>query len=102
MVPDFLTVEEVAATLRVSERFVTKLALAGNLPACKVGRLWRIERAAFLTWLRERQPRQWRRFTGVAASGGLACSGTARKSDGQLDRLLSLKRSDFLTNSKRT
>ena len=99
---DFLTVGEVASTLRVSERFVTKLALAGELPACKVGRLWRIERAAFLTWLRERQPRQWRRFTGVAASGGCDSSGTARKSGDQLAPLLKLKRSDFFGSSKTT
>lgn len=43
--PDLLTVAEVASLLRVSTRTVQRLCAAGDLPAIRVRRSWRIRRA---------------------------------------------------------
>ena len=37
-----LTVEEVAQTLRISDQTVVAMCKRGELPAIKVGKLWRI------------------------------------------------------------
>jgi excisionase family DNA binding protein len=47
-----LTVLEVATFLRVSDRMIYKHVAEGDMPSIRVGRLIRIERSAFLTWLR--------------------------------------------------
>ena len=47
----FLTVPEVAMELRLSERTVKRLISRGSLPALRVGRSVRIERARFDEWL---------------------------------------------------
>lgn len=43
----FMTVAEVAATLRVSQDYVRKLCGSGQLRAKKVGQEWRIRETAF-------------------------------------------------------
>jgi excisionase family DNA binding protein len=43
--PRLLSVEEVAAVLSVSQKTVRRKIDAGVLPACRVGRLLRIQRA---------------------------------------------------------
>ncbi|MDR1393246.1 MAG: helix-turn-helix domain-containing protein [Bifidobacteriaceae bacterium] len=49
--PEFLTVSEVAASLRVSDMTIYRLIAAGGLPALKVGRSFRIPADALNQWL---------------------------------------------------
>ncbi|MEN3011170.1 MAG: helix-turn-helix domain-containing protein [Candidatus Bipolaricaulaceae bacterium] len=44
--PEFLTAQEVAQLLRVSVRTIHRLIHAGELPAVRVGRQWRVPAAA--------------------------------------------------------
>jgi excisionase family DNA binding protein len=48
----FLTVAEVAATMRVSKMTVYRLVHAGDLPAARVGRSFRVPRTAVEDYLR--------------------------------------------------
>jgi excisionase family DNA binding protein len=48
----FLTVAEVAATMRVSKMTVYRLVHAGDLPAARVGRSFRVPRGAVEDYLR--------------------------------------------------
>lgn len=50
----FLTVEEIVAYLRVHERTVYRLLKSGELPAVRVGRQWRVRRAALDAWLEKK------------------------------------------------
>lgn len=45
-----MTLEEVAAFLKVSEQTVYELARSGNLPGRKVGREWRFFKPALINW----------------------------------------------------
>lgn len=49
--PEVLTVEEVAAWLRINKKTVYDAAKAGQIPCCKVGRILRFSREAVLNWL---------------------------------------------------
>ena len=48
----FLTVAEVAATMRVSKMTVYRLVHSGELPAARVGRSFRVPRDAVQDYLR--------------------------------------------------
>ncbi len=48
----FLTVAEVAATMRVSKMTVYRLVHSGELPAARVGRSFRVPRSAVEDYLR--------------------------------------------------
>ena len=48
----FLTVAEVAAMMRVSKMTVYRLVHAGDLPAARVGRSFRVPRSAVEDYLR--------------------------------------------------
>lgn len=50
---EYLTIEEVAETLRVSRMTVYRLIHAGTMPSIKVGGSFRIPRKAFEKYLRE-------------------------------------------------
>lgn len=52
-VPPVMNVEEVAAYLRVATATVYRLAQRGQLPAAKVGRVWRFQRDVIDLWLKE-------------------------------------------------
>ncbi len=60
-----LTIPEVAALLRISEKSAYKLAQAGELPAFKVGNQWRLRRVELDAWIDD----QRRRPGGPAAEG---------------------------------
>ncbi|MGW7099661.1 helix-turn-helix domain-containing protein [Streptomyces sp. NPDC054838] len=49
----FLTVEEVASVMRVSQMTVLKLVHNGHLPAIRVGRSFRVPESAVHDFLRE-------------------------------------------------
>ena len=48
--PEFLSVPEAAALLRIGERTTYKLVHRGELPALKLGGQWRIHRPTLLAW----------------------------------------------------
>ena len=48
---DVMNTREVASYLRISEATVYKLARAGQIPAVRVGRLWRFHRRLIDEWL---------------------------------------------------
>ncbi len=54
MEDDILTIEEVAKYLRVSERTVYDWAQKGEIPAGKIGTVWRFKRAEIEKWVNER------------------------------------------------
>jgi excisionase family DNA binding protein len=49
--PVMLTISEVAEYLKLHELTVRRLAREGELPAFKVGRQWRIQRAKLQDWI---------------------------------------------------
>ena len=49
---DYLTVAEVAASLRVTEKTIYRLLRRGRITATKVGREWRLPRRSVEEWLR--------------------------------------------------
>ena len=49
--PETLTVDEVAAVLRISVQAVRRLLRRGELPGVRVGKLWRIPRSALEAFL---------------------------------------------------
>jgi excisionase family DNA binding protein len=51
-----MTTEEVIAYLRVNARTVYRLIQAGDLPAVRVGRQWRVRRADLDDWLERGRP----------------------------------------------
>lgn len=54
MEEDILTIEEVAKYLRVSERTVYDWAQKGEIPAGKIGTVWRFKRSEIEKWVNER------------------------------------------------
>ncbi|HOV93791.1 MAG TPA: PTS sugar transporter subunit IIA [Spirochaetales bacterium] len=51
---DILTIEEVARYLRVSERTVYDWAQKGEIPAGKIGTVWRFKKSEIERWVNER------------------------------------------------
>ena len=49
-----LTIEEVAQYLRVSERTVYEWAQKGEMPAGKIGTVWRFKKSEIMRWVNER------------------------------------------------
>ena len=49
-----LTIEEVAQYLRVSERTVYEWAQKGEIPAGKIGTVWRFKKSEIMKWVNER------------------------------------------------
>lgn len=54
MADDILTIEEVAKYLRVSERTVYDWAQKGEIPAGKIGTVWRFKKDEIERWVNER------------------------------------------------
>ena len=48
---DVLTIKEAAAFLRCRPRTLQKMAIRGDLPAKKVGSLWRFSRQRLQEWM---------------------------------------------------
>ena len=49
---DVLTIKEAAAFLRCHPRTLQKMAIRGEVPAKKVGSLWRFSRQRLQEWIR--------------------------------------------------
>jgi excisionase family DNA binding protein len=71
----FLTPEEVAVQLRVSPAVVVRLMRRGELPALRVGRVWRVDEDEFRRWIRRRHTRAFvGRLRRASANGrGVVC-----------------------------
>jgi PTS system nitrogen regulatory IIA component len=54
MEDDILTIEEVAKYLRVSDRTVYDWAQKGEIPAGKIGTVWRFKKSEVVKWVNER------------------------------------------------
>ena len=54
---EILTIKEVAEYLKVNERTIYRLANKGDIPAFKVGNIWRFERSKIAQWM-EAKPQQ--------------------------------------------
>lgn len=55
---EILTLDEVAAYLKVTKRTLYRLAQDGKLPAFKVGGSWRFKREAIDAWIQEQMAAQ--------------------------------------------
>ena len=56
---DWLSVSEVAPYMGVSTHVVTSMLRAGDLPAVKFGREWRVARVDLEAWLNQQRGRLW-------------------------------------------
>jgi PTS system nitrogen regulatory IIA component len=70
---EIMTIEEVAAYLRVSERTVYDWAQKGELPGGKLGTTWRFKREDVENWVNSRLSSQ---SSGSVAPGGVTSSAT--------------------------
>ncbi len=50
---DLMTVDEVAKYLKVTTKTIYRLLKKGMIPTCKVGHLWRFDRAEINIWLKD-------------------------------------------------
>ena len=50
---ELMTLEEVATYLRVTKKTIYRLLERGDIPATKVGRQWRFDKATIEVWLRQ-------------------------------------------------
>lgn len=86
MEDDILTIEEVAKYLRVSDRTVYDWAQKGEIPAGKIGTVWRFKKSEVERWVNER----------------LSSGGTKKDTDEvQVKNVLSPDRVVFINNSSK-
>ena len=85
MEDDILTIEEVAKYLRVSDRTVYDWAQKGEIPAGKIGTVWRFKKSEVQNWVNER----------------LSSSSNTKRTDAsvQVKNILSPDRVVFITQS---
>jgi len=50
--PELMTIEELAAYLRINKRTAYRLVERGDIPAAKIGRQWRFDKEIIDAWLR--------------------------------------------------
>lgn len=65
-----LTLDEVAAYLKVGKRTVYRLAAAKKIPAFKVGGIWRFSRADIDSWIRQQSSADQQDGTDDLPKGG--------------------------------
>jgi len=54
----WLTLEQVSQYLQVSASSIYKMAQAGRIPACKVGKQWRFKRQQIDRWVQGNRPKK--------------------------------------------
>ncbi len=52
-----MTIEEVAAYMRVSRFTIYRLAKEQSIPATKIGRQWRFHKEEINRWVRQKSPK---------------------------------------------
>jgi len=66
-----LTIRDIAAYLKVTERTIYRLAAAQKIPAFKVGGTWRFSRIDIDTWIKQQSTVKAKRATrGAPHTGG--------------------------------
>jgi len=75
---NLLTVKEVADILKLHPRTVTKMARNGEIPAIRIGRVWRFDEAAVHGWLSERLADGGKRWAAAAGIANPSWNGTGR------------------------
>jgi len=65
-----LTLEEVAAWLRLSKDSVYRLTQGGKIPAFKVGTQWRFKQTEIDAWMTENKNSTYRRTSSVTSKEG--------------------------------
>ncbi len=50
---DLMTVEEVAAYLRVNKKTIYRLLMSGKIPAARVGHQWRFDKSSIESWVQK-------------------------------------------------
>lgn len=65
-----LTLDEVAAYLKVGKRTVYRLAAAKKIPAFKVGGIWRFSRTDIDGWIKQQSATDQQGGTGEIPKGG--------------------------------
>jgi len=50
---DILTLDEVAAYLKAGKRTIYRLAASGEIPAFKLGGMWRFSRSDIESWIKQ-------------------------------------------------
>lgn len=58
--PDLMTLEEVAGYLRVNEKTIYRLLSDGDIPARKIGHLWRFKATEIDDWLNRKTPKNFK------------------------------------------
>ena len=56
---DVLTIEELAAYLKIPKSTLYKLVREGKIPSQKIGRHWRFRKVAIDRWLEEARGNEW-------------------------------------------
>ena len=85
MEDDILTIEEVAKYLRVSDRTVYDWAQKGEIPAGKIGTVWRFKKSEIERWVNEK----------------LSSSSKKEEIEVQIKNILSPDRVVFIKNSSK-
>ena len=77
-----LTVREVAEILKLHPRTVAKMARSGEIPATRIGRVWRFDEAVVLEWFKTRlEGGTTGKGTATAAGDSWTWNGTTRVAD---------------------
>lgn len=76
-----LTVREVAEILKLHPRTVTKMARNGEIPATRIGRVWRFDESAVLEWFNARLIGRATALNGSPAHSSHLWNGATRVSD---------------------
>jgi excisionase family DNA binding protein len=68
--PEIMTTKELAKYLRLHEITICKRAAEGNIPAIRVGRVWRFHKKAIDKWISEgdKKPHKVKKSKAKAAS----------------------------------
>ena len=62
---EYLSLEDVAELLGVNYQLIYKLVRSGELPAVRLGRVYRVQRSDLDRYLARSRHRRWRPATGV-------------------------------------
>ena len=68
--PEIMTTKEIAKYLRLHEITICKYAAQGNIPAIRIGRVWRFDKEAIDKWISggDKMPQKVKKSKAKAAS----------------------------------
>jgi len=101
MIPDILTLQQLATYLQLPKNVVRQKVQAGEIPAAKIGKEWRVRRSMIDQWLDDRScltPQTFDQMI-VEARQGMRRAGLRTKADA--DRFLDRVRAERRAKGKR-